>query len=178
MGDDATLTLAIPEEAGASARALQKGPSAPRRSLFEEMFGVSAFADISNQQQQQPGPAQGSNALPWRNGETASLFDVPSHLMPPIETLFEPLISGFLRLRTVDDDEVLEKVEDGKVNVDNDDMSVDSLGDETAFVKASDVSTDGVLAVFVPLFKEIAGKADSYLDARLALMISLPFRFS
>ncbi|KAF9225467.1 WD40 repeat-like protein [Gyrodon lividus] len=158
MGDNITL----PEDSGASAKALHKGPAAPRRSLFEEMFGVSAFTDLSNQHTRETASQSESGTgavIPWRSSETASFFDAPSHLMPPISTLFEPLISSFLRLRMTEDEAVAAQAEDVHVEAE-DDMPVDSVQDEAGFVNGSGVSTEAVLDVFVPLFKEIAGSPD------------------
>ncbi|KIK94037.1 hypothetical protein PAXRUDRAFT_12297 [Paxillus rubicundulus Ve08.2h10] len=165
MGDDITL----PEDSGASAKALQKGPTAPRRSLFEEMFGVSAFTDLPNQHTRDAASSSGPGAgavMPWRSSETASFFDAPSHLMPPIETLFEPLISSFLRLRTSDGEMVTAQAEDAHAEVE-DKMLIDSVEDEVDFVNGSEVSTDAVLDVFVPLFQEIAGMCTLCLSSRL-----------
>ncbi|KIJ66298.1 hypothetical protein HYDPIDRAFT_174438 [Hydnomerulius pinastri MD-312] len=152
MGDD----ISLPEDSSTSTKALQKGPVAPRRSLFEEMFGVSAFTDVSNQHTTRDAQvASGSGAvMPWKSSETASFFDAPSHLMPPMETLFEPLIDGFLRLRTTDD-EAQAQTEGGHLEAD-DDMPVDPAEDQSGFMKGSEVSKDAVLDVFVPLFKQIA----------------------
>ncbi|KIJ22074.1 hypothetical protein PAXINDRAFT_95507 [Paxillus involutus ATCC 200175] len=120
------------------------------------MFGVSAFTDLANQHTREAASSSGSGTgavIPWRSSETASFFDAPSHLMPPIETLFEPLISSFLRLRTNDGETV---AEDAHAEVE-DKMPIDSVEDEAGFLNGSEVSTDAVLDMFVPLFKEIAG---------------------
>ncbi|KAF8560049.1 WD40 repeat-like protein [Imleria badia] len=157
MGDNVML----PEDPGASAKALQKGPAVPRRSLFEEMFGVPAITSLSNPNEQTreamtDQESGGGVTVPWRSSDTTTFFDAPSHLMPPIETFFEPLIDSFLRLRTTDDDETTAaQAEDGVAEAD-DDMPVDPI-QETDLVNASVVSNQAVLGVFVPLFKKMAG---------------------
>ena len=155
MGDNVTL----PEDPGASAKALQKGPAAPRRSLFEEMFGVPAITSLSSPNEQaQAMPDQGSDGdvtVPWRSSDTANFFDAPSHLMPPIETFFESLIDSFLRLRTMDNETHAVQAEDGAAEAE-DDMPVDPA-QETDLVNAPIVSNEAVLGVFVPLFKGMAG---------------------
>ncbi|KAF9245797.1 WD40-repeat-containing domain protein [Melanogaster broomeanus] len=149
--------VVVMKDSGASAKSLQKGPAAPRRSLFEEMFGVSAFADVSKQHTRETADSgSGTGAvIPWRSSETASFFDAPSHLMPPIDTLFEPLISSFLRLRASDDETGAAQAEEGHAEAE-DEMPVDSVEDEPGLVQGSEVSTKAVLDMFVPLFKEIA----------------------
>lgn len=173
MGDNVTLT----EDPGTSARALRKGPAVPRRSLFEEMFGVPAITSLSNANEQtreamRDQESGGGVTVPWRSSDTTNFFDAPSHLMPPIETFFEPLIDSFLRLRTTDDDDTAAaQVEDGVVEAD-DDMPVDPI-QETDLVNAPAVSNQAVLDVFVPLFKQMAGMSMSWVrldDACLILV--------
>ena len=155
LGDNVVL----PEDPGAAPNALQKGPAAPRRSLFEEMFGVPAIASLSNPNEQIREPVTdlgsgGGVTVPWRSSDTTNFFDAPSHLMPPIETFFEHLIDSFLRLRT-DDETPAPQAEDGVAEAE-DDMPVDPI-EEIDLVNASVVSNEAVLGVFVPLFKEMAG---------------------
>lgn len=156
MGDD----LFLPEDPGASAKALQKRPTAPRRSLFEEMFGVPAITTLSNSNEQSQEAATdlgsgGGVTIPWRSSDTTNFFDAPSHLMPPIETFFEPLIDSFLRLRTIDDETRAAQADDGVAEADED-MPVDTI-QEIDLVNASMVSNEAVLGVFVPLFKGMTG---------------------
>lgn len=156
LGDNVTL----PEDPGASAKALQKGPAAPRRSLFEEMFGVPAIPSLSNPNEQTREAVAdlgsgGDVTVPWRSSDATNFFDAPSHLMPPIETFFEPLIESFLRLRTTDDETPAAQAEDGVAEAE-DDMPIDTIP-ETDHVNASVVSDEAILGVFVPLFKEMAG---------------------
>lgn len=155
MGDN----LFLPEDPGAAAKALQKGPNAPRRSLFEEMFGVPAITALSNSNEQSREAVTdlgsgGDVTIPWRSSDTTHFFDAPSHLMPPIETFFEPLIDSFLRLRTTDETPTA-PAEDGVVEAEED-MPVDTMH-EIDVVNASVVSNEAVLGVFVPLFRGMAG---------------------
>lgn len=156
MGDN----FILPEDPGASAKALQRGPAAPRRSLFEEMFGVPAVTGLlnSNERIQEPATDLGSGGgvvVPWRSSDTTNFFDAPSHLMPPIETFFEPLIDSFLRLRTTDDEIPAAQAEDGVAEAE-DDMPADTV-QESDPVSTSAVSNEAVLGVFVSLFKKMAG---------------------
>lgn len=156
MGDN----LLLPEDPGASAKALQKRSTAPRRSLFEEMFGVPAITALPNSSEQSREAATdlssgGSVTIPWRSSDTTSFFDAPSHLMPPIETFFEPLIDSFLRLRTSDDETPAAQVEDGAAEAEED-MPVDTIQGVDP-VNMPMASNEAVLDMFVPLFKGMAG---------------------
>lgn len=159
MGDN----FILPEDPGASAKLLQKRAAAPRRSLFEEMFGVPAITGLSNSNEQTREAVTdlGSDSgvvVPWRSSDTTNFFDAPSHLMPPIETFFEPLIDSFLRLRTMDDESPAAQAEDGVAEAE-DDMPVDTT-QETDPVNASVVSDEAILGAFVPLFKKMAGMSN------------------
>lgn len=156
LGDNVILA----DDSGASAKALSKRPAVARRSLFEEMFGVPAITAVSTSSEQSREPATdlgsgGDVAIPWRSSDTTSFFDAPSHLMPPIETFFEPLIDSFLRLRATDDETAAAQVEDGAANAEED-MQVDDV-QEIDLVNSSTVSDEAVLDVFVPLFRGMAG---------------------
>lgn len=153
MGNDVVL----PQDPGASAKSLQKRPTAPQRSLFEEMFGVSAITPLTNPDVQTREAAmdlgsEGGVSVPWRSSDTTGFFDAPSPLMPPIETFFEPLIDSFLRLRTTDDETLVVQAEDGVAEADEDMQAETEL-----VVPEVVVSSEAVLGVFVPLFKEMAG---------------------
>ena len=170
LGDNVVL----PDDPGASPKALQKGPAAPRRSLFEEMFGVPAITSLSNPNEQTREPVTdlrsgGGVMVPWRSSDTTNFFDAPSHLMPPIETFFEHLIDSFLRLRTTDDETPVPHAEDGVAEAE-DDMAVDPV-QETEPVNTSVASSEAILGVFVPLFKEMAGMSVWWLLSDAAFLI-------
>lgn len=93
FGDDVQL----PEEEGVSAQGITQGATVEKRSLFHDIFGASAFADLATV----PGPSTlgTSIAQRWKGKDTADIFDVPAHLMPPLETLFDTIMDGFLAMR-------------------------------------------------------------------------------
>lgn len=136
---------------GLSTKALHKGPTVPRKSLFEEMFGVPALTEPSTQH---AGDPVGVNTLPWRSSETAGFFDAPSHLIPPINTFFGPLVDSFLRLR-IADEEPHATGDDAQPEPDTN-MLLDELPD---IFKPSNIPVDDVLNIFIPVFKEVAGKS-------------------
>lgn len=144
----------IADEASSSTKALQKGQAVPKRSLFEEMFGVSALTDVSHNVVS----STIDTSLPWKSSETGSVFDAAAYLMPPMESLFEPLINGFLKMRLNEnvDEERQSGVQDAA-----DEMSAEPMDtEEPAFIEMGKVSKDEILDTFVPFFKDIAGLPD------------------
>ena len=145
--------ISIADEGSSLTKTLRKGPVVPKRTLFEEMFGVPALTDAPHNTV----PAAIDITLPWKSSETGRVFDAPAYLMPPMESLFEPLINGFLKLRTKEDvDEEHQKgIQDADVEIPTD--LVDAK--EPTFIEMAKVSNDAVLDIFVPFFKGIAGKS-------------------
>jgi NET1-associated nuclear protein 1 (U3 small nucleolar RNA-associated protein 17) len=67
-----------------------------RATIFQEMFGISAFANVERPlalELSSGSIAKGSSRV------AAAILDTPAYLMPPLESLFEPLINGFLQPR-------------------------------------------------------------------------------
>ncbi|KZT75043.1 hypothetical protein DAEQUDRAFT_753684 [Daedalea quercina L-15889] len=93
FGDDVRL----PEEQGSSSRSIgdegAQGPS--KRTLFHDIFGTSALVEPTAAAQ----PVGPDVANPWRGKEVAEIFDAPTHLMPPITSLFDTLVDSFLTVR-------------------------------------------------------------------------------
>jgi len=152
----------------------QEGPSAPsvalwkpvppKRSLFEEMFGVPAITNVSVHQSHDHSNVHPA-VLPWRSSETASFFDAPSHLMPSMDTFFDSLVDSFLHLRTTDTEPQTEPDFQPEVNAA---MSVD---EEPNIGKSTGIPTELVLQEFTPVFKEIAG---SYFTCDVMCYLTVP----
>ncbi|KAI6047929.1 WD40-repeat-containing domain protein [Pisolithus marmoratus] len=143
-------------------KTLQKGQPAPRKSLFEEMFGVPVIPSEPVQHSHDwtttnPGPV-----LSWKSSDTAGFFDAPSHLIPPIHTFFESLVDSFLTLRVTD--------EERQEELDAPEEAGSKLSDDggLAFTKSADIATDSVLNTFIPVFKEIAEFSDYSNDPKTA----------
>lgn len=100
FGDDVQL----PEEEGASAQGITQDATIGKRTLFHDIFGVSAFTDLATA----PGPSSvqvASAAQPRRGKEVTVILDTPAHLLPPLETLFDTVMDGFLATRPVEDEQ-------------------------------------------------------------------------
>ncbi|KAL4070635.1 WD40 repeat-like protein [Scleroderma citrinum] len=141
------------EGPSATAMALQN-PAPPKKSLFEEMFGVPIIASLPAQQPPNHPTAHPGAVLPWRGSETASFFDAPSHLMPPIDTFFDSLVDGFLHLRTTD-----AEPQPGP-DFQPEDEATMSVDEEPDLGKSTDILAEQVLHDFTPVFKEIAESCD------------------
>jgi NET1-associated nuclear protein 1 (U3 small nucleolar RNA-associated protein 17) len=87
-----------------------------RRSLFQDVFGKSAFTDLSNLSLSPSEPAVSSAK---KGKEVGGIFDGPAYLMPPLSTLFEPLIGSFLTLRPAEVQVV--EAEDVEMDIDGED---------------------------------------------------------
>ncbi|KAG1904703.1 WD40-repeat-containing domain protein [Suillus fuscotomentosus] len=150
LGHDINIT----DEASVSTKALQNGLAVPKGSLFEEMFGVPALTDVSHNAV----ASTIDTSLPWKSSETGSVFVAPAYLMPPMESLFEPLINGFLKLRLKEN--VDEEHQSGIQGV-ADEMTAEPMDiEEPAFIEMGKVSKDDVLDTFIPFFKDITGLPD------------------
>ncbi|EIW87027.1 WD40 repeat-like protein [Coniophora puteana RWD-64-598 SS2] len=145
-------------------KALPRNLTEQKRTLFEEMFGISAFVDVKS-----PSNVSQSNvntALPWKQQDTSRILDTPAFLMPPMETLYDSLISGFLRLRTNDQDQQLDGVsetaaEDGMdIDQDVEDVTNNTLGLDEA---------EKELQLFGDFFEKMTGSSGYPLLAKNAM---------
>ncbi|KAI0830514.1 WD40 repeat-like protein [Trametes gibbosa] len=152
FGDD----VQVPEEEGASAQGITQDASGGKRTLFHDIFGTSAFADLATTPSMSTS-ASTSTAQPWKGKEVASAFDAPAHLVPPLETLFDAVMSGFLTLRPDGED-----VEDQEP--DHEDMEVDEVAEAPHPPVKGGLSLERVvdrqeMNGFVELFMQCAIKA-------------------
>ena len=109
----------LPEDDGASAQGITQDAQVGKRTLFHDIFGASAFADLATV----PGPSSTagiSTAQPWKGKEVAEIFNAPAHLMPPLETLFDTVMDGFLAARSPDEEGEEDAGVDEEMDVDED----------------------------------------------------------
>ncbi|KAI0079626.1 WD40 repeat-like protein [Panus rudis PR-1116 ss-1] len=115
----------LPQDEGSEAKGLKGSSPAPRRTLFQDIFGASALNDLSRQPSAPSVPSQAT----WKGKEVEKVFDAPAYLMPPLDTLFEPLMSDFLTTRShgksaADADEQEPGQEDVEMDVEGDEAPV------------------------------------------------------
>ncbi|EGN93138.1 hypothetical protein SERLA73DRAFT_116271 [Serpula lacrymans var. lacrymans S7.3] len=148
---------------GSSATALNKGSAAvQKRSLFQEMFGITEFSEKSKPLPSEQVSTKVDTSLPWKGSDTSSIFDGPAYLLPPMHTLFEPLIDGFLKLR-VDNEAENEQNEKHEQENGDVDMNMEAVSDdepESYNPRVDKVTDEEELDTYVSLFKEIAGSSD------------------
>ncbi|KAI0361404.1 WD40 repeat-like protein [Trametes cingulata] len=114
FGDD----VQVPEEEGASAQGITRDAAVGKRTLFHDIFGASAFADLATAPS--TSAAAATSLAPWKGKEGAQAFDAPAHLVPPLETLFDAVMDGFLATRPDDADKQEEQEHEEEMDVDED----------------------------------------------------------
>jgi hypothetical protein len=107
--------VSVPRDEDATA--IEIVPSAQqKRTLFQDIFGESAFTSSH--------PVPTGEVPRLQTGrEARTVFDGPAYLMPPIETLVDPLVDALLRHRPEEDNSVsFQEVLDlgGEVSSDDD----------------------------------------------------------
>ncbi|TFY70555.1 hypothetical protein EVG20_g2453 [Dentipellis fragilis] len=88
--------IRVQSDEGATAKGIANAAQEPqKRTLFQDVFGKSAFTDFSSSLSSAL-PETTISAKSWTSKDVAKMFDVPTYLMPPLETLFDPLLGSFL----------------------------------------------------------------------------------
>jgi len=150
FGDD----ISAPATEGSRANTIVGGAAlGQRKTLFQDIFGASAFADLSHVP-----PHVDSNsvippsALPRSDNDVPVLLDSPAYLMPPIESLYEPIMESFLKPRSQEDDihlvEGIEQDEDVEMAEQSDDEPVTVRGRQERLVDQKEMD------LFVKLFQQ------------------------
>ncbi|KAF8078907.1 hypothetical protein FPV67DRAFT_84370 [Lyophyllum atratum] len=139
FGEGAKLT----KEEGSTGTEIASSSTPTRHTLFQDIFGKSAFAEpqtisISFDGKNQPRNAQA----------TTDVFNSPAYLMPPLEHLFSPLMDGFLKPRLYDSSP---RVTPEDEDVDMEDEPADLV---RAGVQRARVVNQKEMDVFIDLFKK------------------------
>ncbi|KAJ7492469.1 WD40 repeat-like protein [Mycena latifolia] len=95
LGDN----IQISKDEGSVSREITTDPSPQRRTLFQDIFGKSAFGEQASVMQP---PVPASVARPWTGQAGTDIFNGAAYLLPPLENLFEPLMNGFLKPRVAE----------------------------------------------------------------------------
>ncbi|THV07517.1 WD40 repeat-like protein [Dendrothele bispora CBS 962.96] len=94
-GDNVSSGVGMPEEEGTATRGLKSFAPSQRRTLFQDIFGKSIFDPVESSSTYEP-------KVGVSEGSISSIFDKPTHLMPPIETLYDGLMKRYLKRRPED----------------------------------------------------------------------------
>ncbi|KAJ7161422.1 WD40 repeat-like protein [Mycena crocata] len=145
-------SIQISKDEGAVSREIIADASPQRRTLFQDIFGKSAFGEQAS--------ALKSSALTPaarpKPREATGVFDEAAYLAPPLESLFEPLMDGFLKLRVVD------TPDPSSVVPANDDVDMDVDGFATAAGGIARRAVDkNEMGAMIDLFKTHTLKANA-----------------
>lgn len=131
------------KDEGRTATAMNIQNQPPKRTLFEDIFGVSAFASTSSDPVHAP-------SLLRKNSKSDEVFDTPVYLAPSLDDLFNPLIKSFLTLRPSEP-----SIADDAHDDDDDDIVMEEEQDTTSSASrhASRVPNPGEMDAFTKLFR-------------------------
>ncbi|KIY67198.1 WD40 repeat-like protein [Cylindrobasidium torrendii FP15055 ss-10] len=122
-------------EEGSSARSIHQLATSSKNTLFQDIFGKSAFAP----RQAAPAVINVSEASTIR-----PLFDGPSYMMPPMASLFDDAMSGFMH----------ERVENASDEVDVDgDVDMEEPSEPLVLAKPMRAVSKEEMTAFVDMFK-------------------------
>lgn len=80
------------QDEGSAAANIRNAPVVAKPTLFQDIFGISSLSA--------PIPPQPSSrsvqSSAWKGKDVEKIFDAPAYLVPPLDSLFDPLISSFL----------------------------------------------------------------------------------
>lgn len=139
FGDEARLI-----EEGSTAKDIAPVSVPSSRSLFQDIFGKSAFAGL---QSVQALPTE-SPTRSWTGKVAFDAFDSPTYLMLPLGNVYDSIMEGFLKRRP-------EAARDGSIGPGDEDVEMDE--DEVAMV--ADIRRPRIVSreevdIFVELFRK------------------------
>lgn len=155
--------MRLPDARGSSARGLgDEGAAGPsRRTLFHDIFGASALVEPTSA----PLPVEIDTTHSWRGKEIAEIFDAPTHLMPPVASLFDALVDSFLAVKPANGAVQPEEAEDEErqdEDVEMEDRTEPVLSEE----RIERVVDRREMRAFVDLFSHCAVKGESHVASR------------
>ena len=123
-----------------------------KRTLFEDIFGSSAFANDDSE------PLQSISSTSWQvrkleGNRHSELFDKPAYLMPGVDILFDPLVTSLLNSRISEvDSNISEAVEESE-----DVTMIDDTVQQPLFAtRPTRVPNQGEMELFTQLFRTTA----------------------
>lgn len=157
-----------PADEGAGAKEIGSAGASvgPSRTLFQNIFGESAFAALAHEQPKASTSAQALASHSWESSSTAKLLDAPAYLMPPLESLFDSVMDGFLQERPEDDQDDSAGI--AGVAEEEDEAEGDMEVEEGPVIVGTrtDRVVDGrEMGMFIELFRKHAVKGTSSLRA-------------
>ncbi|KAI0315260.1 WD40 repeat-like protein [Amylostereum chailletii] len=151
FGDNASpasQSSALQAKLGSDANARQQP------SLFQDIFGKSAFANVSHQ------PLSASllsTSQSRENKDISTIFGVPAYLLPSLDTFYDTLVGSFLQSRPVDEVSVSIRPEDDSGG-DEDAMELDEVP-YPHVAEPDRIIDDQEMDTFIHLFRQVAVKS-------------------
>lgn len=146
--------MRLPGNEGSMAREIAGGPS-QTKTLFQDIFGRSAFTDLSNEVPASKPELHVAHTRSGTSKDIPGIFDGPAYLMPPLAYLFEPLMASFLTPRMEPNQSVTKAPgsgEDEDIDMEEDDSPVLSVTPSRRIV--NEVEMELFIDTFRNHFKE------------------------
>ena len=120
-----------------------------KRTLFEDIFGSSAFSNNDSEPLQSI-PSVSSQVRKPEGSRHHDLFDKPAYLMPVIDTLFDPLVISLLNSRISNDGPKISQVDEE----DEDVAMIDDTVKQPVFtICPTRIPNQGEMELFTQLFR-------------------------
>jgi NET1-associated nuclear protein 1 (U3 small nucleolar RNA-associated protein 17) len=152
VGDDVRL----PEDEGSTGKGILGGPASHKKTIFQDIFGKSAFTGLSSELRPEVAIAPTHSRT---SNKVAGIPDGPAYLMPPLESLYEPLMGNFLKLRSQADDYATGLVPGQGEDEDFDLRDENSTAPVLSVRHPGRIVTQDEMNLFVDLFKRHAVKS-------------------
>ncbi|KAF8807853.1 WD40 repeat-like protein [Phlegmacium glaucopus] len=120
-----------------------------KRTLFEDIFGSSAFSNADSEPLQSVS-SMSSQVRKVEGNRHHELFDKPAYLMPAIDTLFDPLVTSLLSTRGSDVDPKIPEVDEEDEDVT---MIDDTVKQPVFATRPTRISNQGEMELFTQLFR-------------------------
>lgn len=153
--------IRLADEDESAARGVAGTVSVAKHTLFQDIFGKSALNDAAVKQS---AAVVAQTLAPWKGKEVARIFDTPAYLLPPLGTLFDPLLDEFLVERSgVDAPMDTEEQQDEQQDVDVEMEGVD--GPILVGNRLERIVDEGEMTIMIALFQSHALHCESIVFA-------------
>lgn len=146
-----------------------------KRTLFEDIFGSSAFADGDSESLQAISTMSSHDRKP--EGTRHELFDKPAYLMPALDNLFDPLVTSLLSSRISQVDPKISEADEE----DEDVTMIDDTVQQPLFAsRPTRIPNQGEMELFTQLFRttSITSKPILLLPIFLMICTKIFYQFS
>lgn len=138
-----------------SAKELRTGATVRKPTLLQDIFGSSAFVDVTNV----PSPESIQHQVPSSSKSAEEIFNTPAYLTPALNTFFDSLVHTFLKKRVTEE---LPPPDRSKMDIDEEEIEIEE--DVPQVVKTTPARTVTSLEVngLVGLFRKHAVQGRLY----------------